>query len=168
MTPAIGNASRIDPYRNFKFRVTWDGRCVAGFSKVSTLRRSSEVMKHRDGGDLPTSPQAPHRTRFEAITLERGLTHDPDFAQWAHAALDATSAAEPSLQDVRRDLIIELLDETGSLAQRYTLYRCWVSAFQALPDLDANANAVAILSIKLEHEGWERDRAATEPAEPNP
>jgi phage tail-like protein len=166
MTPAIGNEPRVDPYGNVRFRVTWNGRGVAGFSKVSALKRSTEVIEHREGGDSPTAHQAPHRTEFEAITLERGVTHDPEFEKWAHAA--ARSGADLSLEDVRRDPILEVYNETGQFVLAYRIYRCWVSEFQALPDLDANANLVAIQSITLEHEGWERDDDVTEAADPNP
>jgi len=162
------NPTRFDPYKNFKFRVKWDGRYVAGVSKVSALKRTTEVVKHRDGGDPSTSRKSPGRTEFEAVTLERGLTHDAEFAQWAGRiwALHAGLGSETSLADFRRDITIELLNEAGQVAQSYRLFRCWVSEYQALPELDANANAVAIEHIKLENEGWERDEAVTEPAEP--
>ncbi|MEH0844202.1 phage tail protein [Micromonospora sp. CPCC 205711] len=162
------NPTRFDPYKNFKFRVKWDGRYVAGVSKVSALKRTTEVVKHRDGGDPSTSRKSPGRTEFEAVTLERGLTHDPEFAQWAGRiwALHAGLGSEVSLADFRRDITIELLNEAGQVAQSYRLFRCWVSEYQALPELDANANAVAIEHIKLENEGWERDEAVAEPAEP--
>ncbi|MFG1777784.1 phage tail protein [Micromonospora sp. NPDC049051] len=162
------NPTRFDPYKNFKFRVKWDGRYVAGVSKVSALKRTTEVVKHRDGGDPSTSRKSPGRTEFEAVTLERGLTHDAEFAQWAGRiwALHAGLGSEASLADFRRDITIELLNEAGQVAQSYRLFRCWVSEYQALPELDANANAVAIEHIKLENEGWERDEAVTEPTEP--
>jgi phage tail-like protein len=162
------NAQRFDPYKNFKFRVKWDGRYVAGLSKVSALKRSTEVVEHREGGDASTSRKSPGRTKFEAITLERGVTHDPEFEQWANKVWNFGSGlgAEVSLKDFRKDLIIELYNEAGQLVLAYKVYRAWVSEFQSLPDLDANANAVAIQHIKLENEGWERDTAVTEPSEP--
>jgi phage tail-like protein len=162
------NPTRFDPYKNFKFRVMWDGRYVAGVSKVSALKRTTEVVKHRDGGDPSSSRKSPGRTEYEAATLERGVTHDPDFEAWAQKVWDlgAGAGAEVSLADFRKDVRIELLNESGQVAQAYQLYRCWVSEFQALPDLDANANAVAIQHLKLECEGWERDPATVEPSEP--
>ncbi|MGH9937590.1 MAG: phage tail protein, partial [Blastocatellia bacterium] len=54
----------------------------------------------------------------------------------------------------------------GQKVLAYKVYRCWVSDYQAMPDLDANANAVAIQTIKLENEGWERDADVPEPTEP--
>jgi phage tail-like protein len=154
------NAQRFDPYKNFKFRVKWDGRYVAGVSKVSTL-------KHREGGDLSSSRKSPGRTEFDAITLERGVTHDTEFEKWANKVWNygAGLGAEVSLKDFRKDIIIELYNETGQLVIAYKVFRCWVSEFQALPDLDANANAVAIARLKLENEGWERDYEVVEPAE---
>ena len=162
------NASRFDPYANFKFRVKWDGRYVAGVSKVSALKRTTEVVKHREGGDPSSSRKSPGRTEYEAITLERGVTHDPEFEKWANKvwSLGAGLGAEVSLRDFRKDLIIEMYNEAGQLVQRYKVFRCWVSEFQALPDLDANANAIAIQHIKLENEGWERDYEVPEPSEP--
>jgi phage tail-like protein len=162
------NAQRFDPYKNFIFRVKWDGRYVAGVSKVSALKRTTEVVKHREGGDPSSSRKSPGRTEYDAITLERGVTHDLEFEQWAAKVWNfgAGLGAESSLQDFRKDMIIEMYNEAGQLVIAYKVYRCWVSEYQALPDLDANANAVAIQHIKLENEGWERDTETIEPREP--
>jgi len=162
------NAQRFDPYKNFKFRVKWDNKYVAGLSKVSALKRTTEVVKHREGGDPSSSRKSPGRTEFEAITLERGVTHDKEFEQWANKIWNfgAGLGSETSLKDFRKDLIIEVYNEAGQLALAYKVFRCWVSEFQALPDLDANANAVAIQHLKLENEGWVRDVEVAEPAEP--
>jgi phage tail-like protein len=163
------NALRFDPYKNFKFRVKWDGRYVAGVSKVGALKRSTEMVEHREGGDPSTSRKSPGRTKFEAISLERGVTHDTEFEKWANKVWNFGSGlgAEVSLKDFRKDLLIEVYNEAGQLALTYKVFRCWVSEFQAMPDLDANANAVAIQSVKLENEGWERDYEVTEPSEPS-
>jgi phage tail-like protein len=163
------NAQRFDPYKNFKFRVKWDGRYVAGVSKVSSLRKTTEVVRHREGGDPSSSRKSPGRTEFEPITLERGVTHDIEFEAWANKVWNFGSGlgAEVSLKDFRKDVIIEVYNEAGQLAIAYNVFRCWVSEFQALPDLDANANAVAIQHLKLENEGWERDYSVTEPTEPS-
>lgn len=161
------NAQRFDPYKNFKFRVKWDGRYVAGVSKVSGLKRTTEVVKHREGGDPSSSRKSPGRTEFEAITLDRGVTHDLEFEAWANKVWDfqAGLGKEVSLKDFRKDVIIEVYNESGQLALSYQVFRCWVSEYQALPDLDANANAIAIQHIKLENEGWKRDESTPEPAE---
>ncbi len=161
------NAKRFDPYKNFKFRVKWDGRYVAGVSKVSALKRTTEVVKHREGGDPSSTRKSPGRTDYEAITLERGVTHDTEFEKWANKVWNYGSGlgSEVSLKDFRKDLIIEVYNEAGQVAFAYKVYRCWVSDFQAQADLDANANAVLIQSIKLENEGWERDYEVTEPTE---
>ncbi len=162
------NARRFDPYKNFKFRVKWDGRYVAGVSKVSSLKRTTEVIEHREGGDPSTVRKSPGRTKYEPITLERGVTHDIDFEQWANKVWNfgAGAGAEVSLADFRKDVILDVFNEAGQKVISYQLFRCWVSEFQSLSDLDANANAVAIQHIKLENEGWERDYAVTEPSEP--
>ena len=163
------NAQRFDPYKNFKFLVRWDGKIVAGISKVGALKRSTEVVEHREGGDPSTSRKSPGRSKYEAIMLERGVTHDPEFVRWANKVWNYGSGlgVEVSLKDFRKDIIIDLLNEAGQLVISYKIYRCWVSEFQALPDLDANANAVAIQSIKLENEGWEQDYELPEPSEPS-
>ncbi len=159
------NPQRFDPYKNFKFRVKWDGRYVAGLSKVGALERTTKLVEHRDGGDPSSSRKSPGRTEYEAITLERGVTHDTEFEKWANKVWNYGSGlgTEVSLKDFRRDLIIELYNEAGQLAK---VYRCWVSEYQALPELDANAEAVAIEMLKLENEGWERDYDVGEPSEP--
>jgi phage tail-like protein len=161
------NAQRFDPYKNFKFRVKWDNRYVAGASKLSALKRTTEVVKHREGGDPSSSRKSPGRTEFEALTLERGVTHDKEFEQWSNKVWNYGSGLgkEVSLKDFRKDLLIEIYNEAGQLAISYKVFRCWVSEFQATSDLDANANAVLIQHLKLENEGWERDNEVAEPAE---
>ena len=163
------NAQRFDPYKNFKFRVKWDGRYVAGVSKVGALKRSTEPIEFREGGDPSTSRKSPGKTKYEAITLERGVTHDPEFEKWANKVWNFGSGlgAETSLKDFRKDIIIEVYNEAGQLALAYKVYRCWVSEYQALPELDASQNAIAIQTIKLENEGWERDYEVAEPSEPS-
>lgn len=162
------NPQRFDPYKNFKFRVKWGGQYVAGISKVTGLKRTTEVIEHREGGDPSTSRKSPGRHKFEAITLERGLTHDMAYHDWAGLVWNygAALGAQTSLANFRKDLYIEIYNEAGQRVIAYKLYRCWVSEYQALPDLDANANAIAIEHIKLETEGWERDLDVTEPQEP--
>ena len=163
------NPTRHDPYKNFKFRVKWDGRYVAGISRISALKRSIEVITHREGGDPSTSRKSPGLTEFDAITLERGITYDHEFENWANLVwrFGAGLGAEVGLADFRKDIIIEFYNEAGQLALAYIVHRCWVSEYSALPDLDANASGIAIEHIRLENEGWERDTSITEPKEPN-
>ena len=168
-TGFVVNAHRVDPYKNFKFRLKWDGKYVAGISKCSSLKRTTEVVKHREGGDPSSSRKSlVGRTEYEAITLERGVTHDKEFVQWANKAWvhGAGLGAEASLKNFRKDVILEVYNEAGQTAIAYKIYRCWVSEYQALPELDANANAIAIEQIKLENEGWEIDTSVQEPTEP--
>lgn len=162
------NPQRFDPYKNFKFRVKWDGKYVAGVSKVGMLKRSTEVVEHREGGDPSTVRKSPGRTKYEAITLERGVTHDTEFEKWANKVWNLGSGlgSEVSLSDFRKDIIIEVYNEAGQLAIAYKVFRAWVTEFQALPELDASANAIAIQSITLQNEGWERDYDVVEPSEP--
>ena len=162
------NPNRLDPYKNFKFRVKWDGQYVAGLSKMGALKRTTEVVEHREGGDPSHSHKSPGRSKFDPITLERGVTHDEAFRAWAEKVWDFNGGlgAESSLADFRKDILIELYNEAGQKVIAYKVYRCWVSAWQSLPDLDANANAVAIQTITLENEGWERDPDVVEPKEP--
>jgi phage tail-like protein len=164
------NTLRFDPYKNFKFRVKWDNRYVAGVSKVSVLKRTTEVVDHREGGDLSYVRKAPGQTKFEPITLERGVTHDREFERWANKiwyyGAKPAEGAEMSLKDFRKDIKIELMNEAGQVALVYNVYRAWVSEFTALPELDASANAVAIQSLVLQSEGWERDVEQPEPVEP--
>ena len=162
------NATRFDPYKNFKFRLKWDGQYIAGVSKCSMLKRTTEVVKHREGGDPSTTRKSPGRTEYDAVTLERGVTHDTAFENWADKvwSLGAGLGSEVSLKDFRKDMILDIFNEAGQKVISYKIYRCWVSEYQAVPDFDANANAVAIQHIKLECEGWERDLSVTEPTEP--
>lgn len=163
----VNAMNRFDPYKNFKFRIRWGGRTVAGVSKVSSLKRTTEVVRHREGGDPSTSHKSPGRTEYEAITIERGVTHDLEFQSWASQSFRPGGAAGSERSaDFRRSMTIEVLNEAGQVAIAYNVYKCWVSEYQAASDLDANANAVLIEQIKIENEGWERDPSVTEPAEP--
>jgi phage tail-like protein len=161
------NAQRLDPYKNFKFRIRWDGKVVAGVSRVSELKRTTETVAHRSGGDPSSENISPGQTKYEPITLERGVTHDAEFENWANKvwAYGAGLGAEVSLKDFRKDIMIDLYNEAGQLVIRYKVYRCWVSEYTAFPELDASANAVAIQSLVLQNEGWERDTDVAEPAE---
>ncbi len=163
------NPQRFDPYKNYRFRLKWDGRYVAGISKISALKRTTAVVEHRDGGEAGATRKSPGLTRFEPVTIERGVTHDLEFEQWANKVwdLNAGPGAEVSLKDFRKDIILEFYNEAGQLALAYRIYRCWPSEVQMLPELDANANVVAIQSMRLENEGWERDTSVGEPAEPS-
>lgn len=161
----VTNAHRIDPYKNFKFRVLWDGKTVLGVSKVGALKRTTEVVKHRDGGDNSTDHKSPGRTTYEGISLERGITHDLEFEKWANLVHQYNGDPAMDLASFRKDLTLEVLNEKGHVAKRYFLYRCWVSEFTSNADLDANANAILIETLKLELEGWERDLETKEPDE---
>jgi phage tail-like protein len=161
------NINRFDPYKSFRFLVYFGTSTspVAAVSKVSALKRSSEVIEYKSGGEMVIR-KGLGRTKYDPITLERGLTQDQDFVAWANSAqvLDKGSAAQ-SLANLRKEVRIDLLNEDGQPAWRFNCHRCWVSEYQALPDLDAGANAVAIEHIKLENEGWEQDTSLTEPLE---
>lgn len=162
------NLQRLDPYKNFKFRLKWDGRYVAGVSMVSALKSCSEVMEYREGGDPSSSRRLLGRTKHKSITLKCGATLDLEFENWAHGVSNFGSflGSEVLLEHLRKDIILETYNEAGHLALTYKIHRCWVSEFQAAADLDANANVVAIEHIKLENEGWERDFGMTKPSEP--
>jgi phage tail-like protein len=166
MAPFQVNTHRFDPYKNYMFRVWWDGRPVAGISKVSALKRTTEVVSHREGGDFSTPRHSPAGSKYEAVTLERGVTWDLEFEAWANKVYDVSAGVVASLKDFRKDVTIQLMNEAGQVVMAYTLFRCWVSEYQATAELDANANAVLIQSIVLQNEGWQRDESVTEPMEP--
>jgi phage tail-like protein len=161
----VVNAHRYDPYKNFKFLISWDGKVVLGVSKVGALKRTTEVVKHRSGGENSFDHKSPGRTSYEGLSLERGLTHDPEFEKWASSVHSYAGDPTMDLAGYKKELTLELLNEKSQVAKRYFLHGCWVSEYTALPDLDANANAVAIESMKLELEGWERDEGTGEPDE---
>ena len=148
-----------------KFQIMWDGRVVLGISKVGALKRTTEVVKHREGGENSTDHKSPGRTSYEAITLERGITHDLEFEAWANKVHPYSGDAAMDLRNFRKDVILVVHNERGQPVKKYKIFRCWVSEYNAVPDLDANANAIAIEHIKLENEGWERDEEVKEPNE---
>jgi phage tail-like protein len=161
------NINRFDPYKAFRFLVYFEGSTspVAGISKVTGLKRSSDPIEYKEGGNALIH-KGLGRTKYDAITLERGVTHDTDFENWANAAqvLDK-GAPSTSLKNLRKEIRIELLNDAGQPVLRYSVHRCWVSEFQALADMDGGSNAVMIEHIKLENEGWERDLSLVEPTE---
>lgn len=159
------NTHRFDPYRNFKFRIKWDNEYVAGLSKCSALKVTTEMTEWREGGDPSHSRKLPGKTSYDAITLEQGVTHDALFEEWANLVNNFEGDALMSLKNFRKDITIEVYNLQGSVAMAYNVFRCWVSEYQALPELDASCNAVMIRTIKLENEGWERDVSVTEPTE---
>lgn len=159
------NPHRLDPYRSAKFQVILDGRIVPGVSKVGALKRTTEVVLFRDGALPSHLLKSPGISSFDRIVLERGLTHDTTFEDWAELSYSPQGDAAMSLKHFRKDMRINLLNLQGSVALSYMVYRCWVAEYTALPELDANANMVAVETIVLEHEGFERDRAVAEPVE---
>ncbi len=169
MAQFTANPHRFDPYKQFKFRVKWDGKYVAGVSQVSGLHRTTDVIEHREGGDPSTARKSAGLTHYEPIVLARGVTHDTEFEKWANkvSALGQGAGKEMSLKDFRKDISIELLNEAGQLVLAYKVYRCWPSRHSALSDLDANAGAVAFEQLTLQNEGWERDHEVVEPVEPS-
>ena len=162
------NPTRFDPYKDFKFRVKWDGQYVAGVSKMTALKRTTEAIEHREGGDLSTVRESPGRTYYADITLERGLTDDTAFEAWANKVWQdgMDPGSEASLADFRKDIVVDVFNEAGQKVLSYKVYRCWVSEYQALPSFDANGGAVAIERITIVSEGWERDADVVEPEEP--
>lgn len=168
MAEFVINAMRFDPYKNFKFKVKFDQVTVAGISKISGLKRTTEVVKHRRGGDFSSSYKSPGRTEYDAITMEQGVTHNTQFEEWATKVwnYEGMLGKEVSLKDFRKDVTIEVLNEAGQPVLRYLVHRCWISEYQATSDLDSNANAVLIQHLKLENEGWTRDTDLNEPQEP--
>lgn len=153
------NTHRHFPYLGFKFRVIWDNRTVAGISKVSALKRTTEPVEYREGGDMSSKRKHPGQTKHEAITLERGITHVKEFERWANKVWfqDAGDASQMSLRDFRKNITIEVLNEAGQVVLRYHVYRCWVSEFQSMGELDASGNAVLIETLKLENDGWKKE-----------
>jgi len=161
------NTTRYDPYKSYRFLVYFGTSTtpVAAVSKITALKRSSDVIEYKEGG-YNIILKGLGRTKYDPITLERGVTQDLDFITWADAAqkLDQGHPVT-SLANLRREVRLQLLNEEGQPVHGYIVHRCWVSEFQALPDLDAGANAIALEHIKLENEGWEVDPTIVEPKE---
>jgi phage tail-like protein len=159
--------ARTDPYRNYRFRMKWDGNYVAGFTKFNMPARATNVITHRAGGDRGAVPVSPGQTAHDALTLERGITCDAAFEQWASQVWNYRNSTGPtsdvSLGDFRKDITVELYNEAGRKVLGYDVYRCWPSEFTALPVLDGDGNAIAIQTLKLENEGWQRDDGVIEP-----
>ena len=156
------STNRFDPYRNFRFKVKWDGQYVAGLSKMGALKRTTEMTEWHEAGENIVSRKLPGKTKYEAVSLEAGITYDTAFEDWANLVNDFASHSITSLGDFRKNVTVDVFNEAGLKVLSYNLYRAWVSEYQALPDLDAGANAVAITTVKLEYEWFERDQAVNE------
>lgn len=159
------NTHREDPYRNFKFKLKWDNQYVAGLSKCGALKKTVDVVDWREAGDPSHGRKLPGMTKYEPITLEAGVTHDTAFEEWANKVNNFEGDAAMSLKNFRKDITIEVTNLQGVTVLSYNVYRCWVSEYQALPELDASGNAVMIQTITLQNEGWQRDASVTEPTE---
>ncbi len=159
------NSHRFEPYKNFKFRVKWDGRYVAGVSKCGALKRVTEAVAYREGGDLSSQRNTPGQTTYDAVALERGVTYDTEFEKWANMVYSTESDASVSLKDYKKLITIELLNLQGKVVKSYKLHNAWVTEYQALPELDASASAYAIELLTIQYEGWERDEAVVEEME---
>lgn len=167
-TGFVKNAHRVDPYKTYKFRVLWDNKPVLGVHKVSQLKRTTNAIPHRSGGENSTDHKSPGRTTYDAVTLERGITHDLEFEAWANKVHPFAGDVAMDLVAYKKELSLEVMNEKGHVALRYFLHGCWVSDFTSVPALDANANAIAVESIKIEIDGWERDPDTKEPDEGSP
>jgi phage tail-like protein len=163
MTPTT---DRFDPYRNFRFRVKWDGQYVAGMTKMGALKRTTEMVEFREAGENIVSRKLPGKSSYQAVSLEAGITYDTAFEDWANLVNDFASHSITNLGEFRKNITLDIFNEAGVKALSYNLYRAWVAEYQALPDLDSSANAVAITTIKLEYEWFERDEAVVEAVGP--
>jgi len=157
------NVQRHDPYKNYRFRVKWDGQYVAGVFNVNGLQRSIEVIEHRDGADAIVR-RSPGRTLIQPIVLERGRTHAGEFERWANLVSPSNGAI--ALKEYRKDIAIDFFNEADQLVLSFKAYRCWPSAYTAVGPLDANSTGVAVESLTLQCEAWERDQSVAEPKEP--
>jgi phage tail-like protein len=162
------STNRFDPYRNFRFKIKWDGLYVAGLSKMTGLKRSTEMTEWREAGENIVARKLPGKTKYEPVTLEAGITYDTAFEDWANLVNDFASHGITSPRDFRKNVTVDVFNEAGGKAMSYNLYRAWVADYQAIPDLDASANAVAITTVKLEFEWFERDTAVSEAADRGP
>jgi phage tail-like protein len=158
----------VNPYLTYNFRVKWDGRYVAAVTHVSGLTRKTEVVSFRAGGQPQSTLKIPGQEDYAPVRLERGITTDAAFEDWARTMWSHpnTSAlgSEVALADFRREMQIEAHNQAGELVLRYLLHNCWASEYTALPELDSEANTVALASMTIEHEGWERDASAEPPS----
>jgi len=155
-------SQRQDPYRSFRFKVKWDNLYVAGLTKMGALKRTTEIVEFREAGENIVPRKLPGKTSFADVTLEAGITYDSAFEDWANLVNDFASHSITNLGEFRKNITIDVFNEAGQKALSYNLYRCWVAEYQALPDLDAGANAVAITTIKLAFEWFERDASVKE------
>lgn len=159
------NSTRFDPYRSFLFQVVVNGQVVAGVSKVGALKRTTEVVSHRPGNVISHQFHSPGLSTHEPIMLERGVTYDPVFNDWANEVYSPEGLGGVSLANFRKDIIINLMNLQGVVVRAYKVWRCWPSEYVALPELDANNNAIAIQSLTLQNEGWELDPDVVETTE---
>lgn len=171
----VRNAKAPDPYLNFKFLVSWatpSGKVepVAYVNKISALAVATQVVTWREGGAPQGVRRIPGQTEYGPITLERGVSIDIAFEQWANKVWYYQNSGklglEVSLADFRKDILIEMMNQAGQVVLKYNVFSCWPSNYVALPQLDSGSNEVAIQSLTLQTEGWARDDSYTPAKEP--
>lgn len=158
----MARASRFDPYRTFKFRVRFGDTTVAGVTKVSALTRTVTPTELKEAGDLLSPRNSPGAVRYDDVVLEKGLSMDNAFEDWANAVVQLQ--ADPgSTSGFKRTVYIDVYDLNGNPQDRksqpitsYKLNRAWITKYTALPELDASGGGFGIQSVTLRHEGWER------------
>jgi len=133
-----------DPYRGFRFRVEIDGITVAHFSEVSGLQVETETEPYEEGGVNDFVHQLPKRTKFQNITLKRGITDVDELWQWHQDVVDGNFA--------RKNGSIILLDEAGEDTWRWNFTRAFPAKWTG-PDLKADGSTVAFETVELVHEG---------------
>jgi phage tail-like protein len=160
-----GNTHRLDPYKNFKLRVTWDGSSVPGVDRASPLGWQADVTEYRDGADPDTVHHLPGRIHYEAIALEREVTRDTAFEQWADQVRRLSPGAGQTGASYRKNIRVEVLDAAGRVVLAYDAYQCWPSGYRVLAGLDAAGRGRVTEELTLSCEGWQRDAGVVWPAQ---
>jgi phage tail-like protein len=150
-------ALTYDPYRKFKFLVKWNNAVVMAVHKVSSITKSIDPIDWRTGGDSNFSAKVPGLTKWEPITLERGLSADTAFQEWMVLVNKYTKAglgADEAVHAFRKNLNIEMYSLQNELVMTINVYNAWPSKL-TIADFDAKANELAIEHMELQNEGWD-------------
>ena len=139
---------RIDPYRNFNFKVEIGGLTMGVFSDCSGFGASTDPIEYREGGAKDNSPtKLPGVTKYPNITLKWGLTDDSTLYDWYR---DVTKG---KIQ--RKDGSIILVDLEGNPKVQWDFFGAWPTKWDG-PDFTAKGNDVAIETLELVVEKVER------------
>src|SRR3954454_21683771 len=144
--------ARIDPFRNFRYRLEIDSIAQAGVTEVMIAETSIDAVDYREGTAPAHVRKLSGLTKYGNITLKWGLTVGGtalDLFKWHN------DVSAGQIKDKRKKVVIVVQDEAGGDAARFVISDAWPVKYDP-SDLNAKGNEVMIELLELANEGIER------------